>query len=119
MDPKVHSDTFVFCSFSDFSLPSSLKPICTFSEVEGLTAVVSKEQAQRLKLDFHAEFALITLSVHSSLIAVGFLAHVCSALAACDIPCNVMSGFYHDHIFVPNDLVADALSALDRITATA
>ena len=37
--PTLHPATFVYCNFPDFRLPPGLEPICTFREVEGLTAI--------------------------------------------------------------------------------
>ena len=45
---------------------------------------------------------MITLDVHSSLESVGFLAAVSARLAAAGIPCNAVSAFHHDHLFVPS-----------------
>ncbi len=116
MAPVVHAETFVFCSFSNGSVPTGASPICTFREAEGLTAILPKAQARTFGLDFEFESTMITLSVHSSLAAVGFLARVCSALAAQNIPCNAVSGFYHDHLFVPTDRVDEALAALEQLS---
>lgn len=116
MGPVVHPDVFVFCSFPRGALPEGLNPICTFQEAEGLTAILPRAQAQAAGLEFQFESALITLSVHSSLAAVGFLARVCAALAALGIPCNAVSGFYHDHLFVPTQRLDEATAALKRLS---
>lgn len=76
---------------------------------------VPLSQAKAFDLDFQFESTMITLSVHSSLTAVGLLARVCGALAASGIPCNVVSGFYHDHLFVPSEQLPTALLTLDRL----
>jgi len=59
----------------------------------------------------------ITLTVHSSLEAVGLTAAVSRALADAGIPANIVAAFHHDHIFVPWDRRADALAALERLAA--
>lgn len=119
MAPQVQPGTFVYCTLRDASLLHGLEPVCTMREAEGLTAIVPKEQAQALGIAFQFESVLITLSVHSSLAAVGFLARVCSVLAAASIPCNVVSGFYHDHLFVPSDKLPETLAALRQLSRKA
>ena len=115
MEPKVHGETFVYCCLLDFQVPAGLVPICTFAEAEGLTAIVPKAQAERLGIPFEFESAMITLTVHSSLDAIGFLAVVSAALAAKDIPCNVVSAYYHDHLLVPPGKLPESLAVLKAL----
>lgn len=110
--PQMHADTFVYCTFADLRLPVGLQPIFTFREREGLTAVVRLEDAQQMGIGHHFKSRLITLSVHSSLHAVGFIARVATALAASGIACNAVAAFHHDHLFVPADRADDAIRVL-------
>ena len=58
---------------------------------------------------------MITLTVHSSLEAVGFLAAITARLAAAGISVNAVSGFYHDHLFVPEHKADEALHHLQNM----
>ena len=55
---------------------------------------------------------MITLTVHSALDAVGFLAAVTARLAAAGIGANPVSAFFHDHLFVPAARADEALALL-------
>jgi hypothetical protein len=57
---------------------------------------------------------MITLTVHSSLAAVGLTAAFSARLAREGIGANVVAAFHHDHIFVP---AADAERALAALKA--
>lgn len=83
-----------------------------FREAEGTTLIVdaADDEADRML------WACITLRVQSSLTAVGLMAAVSAALAKRGIPCNPVSAFLHDHIFVPWDRRDDALDALSHLT---
>ncbi|MFZ5638128.1 MAG: ACT domain-containing protein [Pseudomonadota bacterium] len=83
--------------------------ILLFREDEGTTVVVEAE-------DVGTTWAQITLRIHSSLEAVGMMAAISAALAARDIPCNVVSAYYHDHLFVPWERREDAMAALRALT---
>lgn len=75
-------------------------------EDEGTTAIVP---------DAAGDFARITLMVHSALDGVGLTAAVAAALAERGIACNVVAGYYHDHLFVPRDRGAEAQAALRQL----
>ncbi len=81
-------------------------------EGELTTLVLPIESAERAGLPVTVEFAWLTLSVQSSLEAVGLTAEVSKRLAEADIACNVLAGYHHDHLLVPVSRVADAVRAL-------
>lgn len=81
LNPVMAQPVYVYCSFIDFSLPAGLTAFCTVREEEGLTAVVERSDAESLRLPYTFESRLITLSVHSSLEAVGFIAVISRTLA--------------------------------------
>jgi hypothetical protein len=81
-------------------------------EEEGVTAIRPGERAG-------LPFARITLTVHSALEGVGLTAAVATALAAAGIACNIVAGYYHDHLFVPWEHRAEALAVLRRLSASA
>lgn len=112
-------DVFVFCTFADHRLPPSLSPMCTFRETEGLTAIVARDQAELAGVPYTFACRLITLTVHSSLDAVGFLACITQRLAQAQIPCNAVSAFHHDHLFVPEARAHEALHLLNELAAEA
>jgi uncharacterized protein len=116
MAPDLRPETYVYCTFQDHHLPVDLSPICTFWENEGLTAIVERSQAIQAKVPFIFEAKLITLTVHSSLEAIGFLAMIATALAKAGIPCNAVAAFHHDHLFIPVDRAHDALSLLEALS---
>ena len=117
MTPTLADGVFVYCSFSDFRLPSGLDPICTFRESEGLTAIVGKQAADKAGVPYTFPCRLITLAVHSSLDAVGFLACITGRLAQAGIACNAVAGFHHDHLFVPELRVTESLDVLSSLAA--
>ena len=87
----------------------------TIMEDEGPTSVVSVADAERLGERPGFVAAWLTLDVTSALDAVGLTATVATALAADGIACNVLAGFHHDHVLVPEDRADDAIASLMRL----
>lgn len=81
-------------------------------EGEGTTLVVSQQVADERALAYDGLYAWITLQVHTSLEAVGVTAAVATALARVGISCNVLAGYYHDHLLVPAASADEAIDVL-------
>jgi uncharacterized protein len=113
MKPEMHDGVFVFCSIpADEEIPAALRPVHIFREREGTTLVVRREGAESAGLSYQFASRLITLTVHSSLEAVGFLAAIAGRLAEAGISVNAVSAYYHDHLFVPEHRADEALHLL-------
>ncbi|WP_414932707.1 ACT domain-containing protein [Vibrio europaeus] len=107
MSPKLMGSEFVFCTVSGgLAEYVELNPVATFIEPEGLTLVLEKSSAEKAGLSFEGTYSQITLTVHSSLEAVGLTAAVASKLASKGISANVIAAYYHDHIFVQSSKAA-------------
>ena len=85
---------------------------CMVKEGTSTTLVVPVESARRAGLPVVVEMAWLSLTVTSSLEAVGLTAAFSTALAEVGIACNVLAGYHHDHLLVPVDRVDDAIDAL-------
>lgn len=109
MQPLLMDGKWVFrTSANGFDAATLETAILMLREPEGVT-IISPATPNN---DGLPVWAMITLSIHSSLEAVGFLAAITTSLAAIDIPVNAVSAYYHDHIFVPYDRSDDALECL-------
>lgn len=118
MSPEMQDGEFVFCTVDNsFSNYAHLHPLSCFAEPEGLTLILPVEEAKRAGLAFENTFRQITLTVHSSLDAVGLTAAVASKLASYGISANVVAAYYHDHIFVQAEKADQALLALEELSA--
>ncbi|WP_217516465.1 ACT domain-containing protein [Vibrio metschnikovii] len=117
MSPQIIEGNYVFCTVKGpLSEYWYLEPIATCREQEGLTLVLLEQQAKAAQLKFDSVFSLITLTVHSSLEAVGLTAAFATKLASYGVSANVIAGYYHDHIFVQSTLAEKALQALQEFT---
>ncbi|MDN3453063.1 MULTISPECIES: ACT domain-containing protein [unclassified Psychrobacter] len=117
MQPALIDELFVFCTVNgQLAEYVNLAPIATFMETEGLTLVLTKDKANEAGLQYEGVFQEITLTVHSSLEAVGLTAAVSTKLTSKGISANVIAAYYHDHIFVSNDKAEQALSALKELS---
>lgn len=118
MKPVLRDGTFVFAHVPEAST-NVVKECCVqfFQEDEGMAAILRKEDADRLGIKSIYESKMISLMVHSSLDAVGFLAAITAKLAAAGISVNPVSAFYHDHLFVPIDKSEMAMNLLSEFSA--
>jgi hypothetical protein len=112
MSPELNDGDYVFCSVADIGMLNGASVIGSFREREGLTVILERSDAQALGLDCAYVMAWITLTVHSSLEAVGLTAAFATALGGAGISCNVIAGFYHDHLFVGKDDAQRAVAVL-------
>lgn len=117
MKPELHEEKFIFCSFPNTFLKETfyLEPIASFQEKEGLSLIITKDIAEKNNIHFKSVFRLISLTIHSSLEAVGLTAAIAQKLAAKNISANVVAAYYHDHIFVPEKDIVRAMEALTEL----
>lgn len=119
MAPVLDDATFVFVTLPDRDVPPGLSPRMVMQEAEGTTVIVTLDAAVAAGLTYEFPCRMITLNVHSALDAVGFLASVTTRLAGLGIGVNPVAGFYHDHLFVPQDRAADAMTTLGEMVREA
>lgn len=84
-------------------------------EAEGTTVVATVEEAGRRGWPAGVRAAWLTVAAHSSLEAVGLTAALADALARRGIACNVLAGYFHDHLLVPLDRADEAVEALESL----
>ena len=116
MKPERQPGEYVFCLVNTLEQAVELNPTCTFQESEGVTVILPKRVADDNVLFYSVVCAWITLTVHSSLEAVGLTAAVSKALTDANISCNVVAAYHHDHLFVPIKSADQAMNVLLDLT---
>lgn len=116
MEPELNQGEYVFCTLKSIDHISRETVLGKFKEKEGVTIMLEKSKADELGLPYEFVASWITLTVHSDLTAVGLTAAFSKVLAEHEISCNVVSGYYHDHIFVPKKDAGKALKALKELS---
>lgn len=102
MSPSMHEFPYAMISVNEETFNFlDFQPLCIFREEEGITIITEESNAVKNKYDYTSTWACITLNVHSSLSAVGFIAAIAGRLTDANISINPVSAFYHDHLFVP------------------
>ena len=114
--PKHNTGDYVFCFVHDFTTINIDDAVLIFKEKEGNTIIIKKELADSLYLGYSFVAAWITLTVHSSLEAVGLTAAFSTALSNAGISCNVVAAFLHDHIFVDKKDIEKAMAILNSLS---
>ncbi|MEM9580685.1 MAG: ACT domain-containing protein [Pseudomonadota bacterium] len=119
LSAELAPDVFVFTTCAHEDVPAGLEAQMRFEEAEGVTLIMRKSEAKAHGLAFEFPSRMITLNIHSALDAVGFLARITTELARCNMGVNPVAGFYHDHLFVPEDRADDALDVLKDLARSA
>jgi hypothetical protein len=118
MSPELVPGTHVFVTLPQGSpVPDGLDPVMTFREREGVTLILLEETARVAGLTSSFRCRMITLNIHSSLEAVGFIAAIAKCLAAAGMGVNPVAGYFHDHLFVPTDRADEAMALLGKLAA--
>lgn len=115
MSAELIDGIFVFATIPADQTPEGLNPRMMFQEAEGTTLILLKSEAEEIGIEYEFPSRMITLNIHSSLEAVGFMARIATALAAEGMGVNPISAFYHDHLFVPDGREDDAMKVLAAI----
>lgn len=117
MEPELQPGEYVFSTVLPIDFRElQIQPWGWFREAEGITLILEKSAAISAGLDYAFPCRLITLKVHSSLEAVGFLAAITERLSAAGISVNTISAYYHDHLFIPIERAEEAVTILQQIT---
>jgi len=116
MSPELVAGIFVFATLSSRTQqPAGINPVMVFREREGDTLILLEEEARVAGLESVFRSRMIALNIHSSLDAVGFLAAITTRLAAAGMGVNPVSGYFHDHLFVPADRADEAMTVLEGL----
>ena len=116
MTPELLPGVHVFVTLPPGrQVPGTLEPVMLFREHEGTTLIVIEDRAKAAGLEATFRCRMITLNIHSSLEAVGFLAAITARLARAGMGVNPVSAFYHDHLFVPADRAEEAMDLLRNL----
>lgn len=116
MKPKMNLGEFVFCEVENLEKIKLNEIVMSFREEESITIITKKEIADKLNLKYSFIASWITLTIHSSLEAVGLTAAFSKALSKKGISCNVVAAFYHDHIFVDKKDTQKAMEILNKFS---
>jgi hypothetical protein len=115
MRPILNEGEFVFCSFGESEGIDLKDAVCIFREKEGLSVILPRKFADENKHSYSFVASWITLTVHSSLEAVGLTATISRALAENNISANIVAGYYHDHVFVARRDAEKAMRVLAAV----
>jgi hypothetical protein len=118
MSPELLPGVHVFATLPPGTPPpANLHPVMIFREREGDTLILPEEEARAANVPYAFPSRMITLNIHSSLDAVGFLAAITTRLAGAGMGVNPVSAYFHDHLFVPAERADEAIAILQRIVA--
>jgi uncharacterized protein len=119
LNPVLHPGVYVFCRLPHGnSIHVDSHPVCIVQEEEALTVIVTQAEADLFGWPYDYQAGWITLQVHSALSSVGVTAKISTALAEAEISCNMVAGYFHDHLFVPFEKVDQTMQILGDLAVT-
>ena len=119
MEAVLAEGVYVFVTLPDGAIPTGIRPRMVLEEAEGTTLILLRSAVEKHGLSYEFPCRMITLNIHSALEAVGFIARIASELAKHGMGVNPVAGFYHDHLFVPEDRAQDAMRILKDLSLSA
>jgi hypothetical protein len=119
MRPVLNTGRYVFTKVDASFQINFVDIIASFKEEENTTLVLKKKKADTLQLPYEGIYSWITLTVHSSLEAIGLTAAVSKALTEHKISCNIIAAYYHDHIFIAENDAKKAIEILNNLSLNA
>lgn len=124
LKPNLRPDIYVLATLPSTTLATLPAPLLasallTFAEAEGLTLILPEQVASANNVAYTYPCRQITLDIHSSLEAVGFMAAISTRLAKEGFSANPVSAYYHDHLFVKAEEADRVLEVLKDIAKEA
>lgn len=107
--------TYGFVSVENTQFKFEEGMLGTFHEKEGVTIVATNEYLVKNGLQSEALFAKLTVEVETSLQTANLTTVLVTKLAENNISANVISGYFHDYIFVQYDLRQKALEVMNAL----
>ena len=119
MRPILHAGTWHYCAVAPEQLSPALVKACfaLVHEQESVTLILPDTEAKAVSQYSENGWQRIELKVYSSLDAVGLTAAISQCLTQHQISANVVAGYHHDHVFVPQARAQEALRALQQLSA--
>ena len=128
----LNPETYVFATLptssfntNDFSIPLAdillfFREPCTASSSQDpssdqITLILRQNLATSDDVPSTYPCRMITCNIHSSLSAVGFMAVLARRLTDAGVSVNPVSGYFHDHLFVPVEMAELAVEVLEGI----
>lgn len=111
MEPLLHPEPWGFALVDEGTVLAA-QEFALIREAEGLTLIAPRDRLVARGCTMGAPMARISLTIHSSLEAVGLTAAIAATLAEQGISANVVAGYHHDHVFLPWDRRDEALERL-------
>ncbi len=112
LDVERRADAYTYVEVESPSPDQLARAAAVVDEGSSTTLVVRVDEAREAGFEIVVELAWLTLTVNSSLEAVGLTAAVSDRLTRAGISCNVLAGYRHDHLLVPVARAGDAIAAL-------